>query len=242
MKTWEDPMEDENGTILNRYIITECESVDDVLSLDATVEGQRLQRALTAPHISDIDEWLWDLEDNQDPDALRPDEVVFLDDEHTWYHVKGSGLCLANGCSAEYWLPYMFTDENRWETFYLDRDHSKLFHSGMPRLWIMNPSAFMPCNDWQEGYTVANPERPASVYGQQDPFIQGRTPDDALIFHQGDSASPEDCCRDDSVSVSLAQYQKILREYAPFEAVELRYHPKNNTDAGWTDMEPAKEE
>ena len=48
MKTWEDPMEDENGTILNRYIITECESVDDVLSLDATVEGQRLQRALTA--------------------------------------------------------------------------------------------------------------------------------------------------------------------------------------------------
>lgn len=234
-------MEDENGTILNLYIITECESVGDILSLDATVDEQRLKRALTAPHIIDIDEWLWDLEDNSDSAVLRPDEVVFLDDKYVWYHVKSSGLCLASGCSAEYFLPYMFTERSRYETFYLDREHSELFHSGMPRLWTMNPSAFMPCNDWREGYTIANPEKPASIYGQQDPFIQGRTPDDALTFHQGDSASPDDGLYD-SISVSLAQYQKILRKYAPFEAVELRYHPKNNTDTEWVDMEPNKKE
>lgn len=139
MKTVQYKWENEDGQSITLPIDI-CETIEDILNLDANIDEQRSKRALAARPINNVSEWADQLATN-DPNVLQPDEVVFLDDEHTWYHVKGSGLCLANGCSAEYWLPYMFTDENRWETFYLDRDHSKLFHSGMPdcRHWLVTP-------------------------------------------------------------------------------------------------------
>ena len=62
--------------------ITMCETVEDVLSLDATVDKERLRRAIAHPLDDTTIEADWADDLANDPEGegiLRPDEMVFLD-------------------------------------------------------------------------------------------------------------------------------------------------------------------
>ncbi|KOA49512.1 hypothetical protein BAAM0483_05035 [Bifidobacterium animalis subsp. animalis MCC 0483] len=199
-------------------LITVCETIEDILSLDASIDEQRLKRALAARPINNVSEWTgqWAADD---PKALQPDEVVFLtmsfdgdnevrDWNGNWYYVKGSGICFAPEiCSFQFLIPFLLEpDRNgKYYTNYYISDYGE-------NLWSMNSLGFMPSDDIGYGYKDDDPISPEDM---------------------GEGLRIEHVY--DATRFPLCKYQSLLRNFAPFHPVDVRYRPLGDTTAEWVD-------
>lgn len=194
---------EEEKEIVVTLPITTCESVEDILNLDATVDEERLQRATTAKFRFDmIDDGFWAEALNEDPEnTLRPEEVVFLDENRMFLFVKGSGMCYGlEACCIEDHIPYLYLDS--WMnqgSFYADKNNE---------FWVKGNIALEP---------VGNN---GCVLMPGDPFIDDHMRD-ALYFHRSDTVAPDSYGR--WFGFSLAQYQHMLCEHAPFTLIDVQY-------------------
>lgn len=185
--------------------ITMCETVEDVLSLDATVDRERLRRAIAYPldHTTIEADWADDLaNDPEGKGVLRPDEVVFLDKGLNSWFVKESGMCYGyDGCCMEDFIPYLYSDPWRVNgLFCTDRNNEP---------WLMRRPVLTPVADRE------------CCLGVADPFIDIDKTCDGMFFHSEDAMSPDFYL----FGFSLAQYQHVLRCHAPFTQIEVEDHP-----------------
>jgi hypothetical protein len=185
--------------------ITMCETVEDVLSLDATVDKERLRRAIAHPLDDTTIEADWADDLANDPEGegiLRPDEMVFLDKGLNSWFVKGSGMCYGyDGCCMEDLIPYLYNKPRREnDLLYTDRNND---------LWVMERPVLTPVADRECCLAVA------------DPFIDINKTCDGMFFHRKDKTSPDFYL----FGFSLAQYQHVLRCHAPLTQIEVEAHP-----------------
>lgn len=155
--------------------ITMCETVEDVLSLDATVDKERLRRAIAHPLDDTTIEADWADDLANDPEGegiLRPDEMVFLDKGLNSWFVKGSGMCYGyDGCCMEDLIPYLYNKPRRENgLLYTDRNND---------LWVMERPVLTPVADRECCLAVA------------DPFIDINKTCDGMFFHRKDKTSPD---------------------------------------------------
>lgn len=184
--------------------ITTCESLEDILNLDATVDEERFRRATTARfHFDMIEDGFWAEALAEYPEnTLRPEEVVFLDGSRMFLFIKGSGMCYGvAACCIEDHIPYLYGSQlgDNDGPFYADKRNE---------FWVKGNIALEPVGG------------NGCILVPGDPFIDDHMRD-VLYFHRSDTVAP------DSYGVwfgfSLAQYQHILRVHAPFTTIDVQY-------------------
>ncbi|KOA60928.1 hypothetical protein BAAM0499_03365 [Bifidobacterium animalis subsp. animalis MCC 0499] len=216
MKTVQYKWENEDGQSVTLPIDI-CESVEDILNLDANIDEQRLKRALATHPINNVSEWADQLAAN-DPNALQPDEVVFLtmsfdenemrDWDGNWYYVKGSGVCFAPAsCCIQFLIPFLLEpdQDGKYYTNYYISDLGE-------HLWAMNSLGFMPADDIDYGCVDDDPISPKDMG------------EGLRIEHTFDASR-----------FPLCKYQRLLKDFAPFHPVNVQYRPLGDTTAEWQD-------
>ena len=193
--------------------ITFCETIEDVLSLDATVDRQQLKRAKTAHPINSMSEWAWRLAAD-DPNALRPDEVVFLsmapgedwNRADNWYYVPGSGMCFGpDSIDSIYSIPFLWEHHSpRIYTHYYINDYEQT-------IWEITELGFL-----RTAHTPVTHYKSLIPFGDINSGLRIQDIPHAPRF-------------------ILSDYQVLLRDLAPFRPVEVQCRLLDDANAEWMD-------